>query len=170
LFRPIASGLVSILALAMGSCVSEGPEPRPEPVRTIHQPEGLVVDKVVLGVENPPDDTDRNGYFDTYRVIITLYDDIRYRGSVYMPGSFRVRIRAQDNHDIAVWEISAEQAARAWGMSGALPAYVFRLNMRDVGTDKVDLTEALIGCSFTPTGGSTVESGSWLTVRVGRTR
>ena len=69
----------------MPSCVTEGPDPRPEPVRTLRQPEGLIVNKVVLGVENPPDDTDRNGYFDTYRVIITLFDDIRYRGSVCMP-------------------------------------------------------------------------------------
>lgn len=133
------------------------------------QPAGLVPDRLVLGVEFVPDDTDRNGYYDTFRVVVSLYDS-RYAPSIFAPGAFTFLLRTSDNKEIARWQMDAVQSEKAWGMSGALPAYVFRLSLRDVGTDKVQVGEALIGCTFTPTGGKPVESGSWLTVLVGRTR
>lgn len=151
-------------------CVTDGRPERPA-VRPLQpQPAGLIVDRVVPAIDKLADDTDRNGYYDTFRVAVFLFA-AGYAQSIQAEGSLECRLTdPATGKEIAKWVMGPAALRDAWGMSGVMPGYNFLLNMNQVGTDKVQVKEALFACTFTPTNGGPVGSLSRLVVMVGPLR
>ena len=165
-----AATVLSILSL-LGACVSEGPPPRRSPREVREQPAGLVVDRVVPAIDKLADDTDRNGYYDTFRVAVFLFAS-GYAQSIQGDGTLECRLTdPESGKEMAKWTFSREAMQGAWGLSGVMPGYNLLLNMNQVGSDKVGVSEALFSCQFRPTGGGApVTSLSRLVVMVGPLR
>lgn len=165
----------SILMMAsLGGCVSEGPPPRPAPRDVPQQPAGLVVERVVPAIDKLADDTDRNGFYDTFRVAIFLFSGA-YGQSIEAPGTLECTlVDPLTNTTLAAWRFGPDQLRQAFGMSGVMPGYNLLLNMNQStvgGTDKVKVNEALFTCTFTQEGHTNpVPALSKLVVMVGRLR
>jgi hypothetical protein len=157
------------LVLLLGACVADGPPihrpPRPLPP----QPAGMTADRVVFTVEQPPDDADRDGYFDTYRVRVFLFDN-DWLVAIEVSGTYSFRMTTAQGEPIAEWTSAPEDGERIAGSFDPGPGRRFRLNIRDVTDDRKPYGEGLLSCSFTPTGGERVDSLSQVTVLVGPTR
>ncbi len=165
----LRAAIVSILLCATG-CVTEGP-PERRSVRPVQeQPEGVVVDRVVPAIDKLADDTDRNGYYDTFRIAVFLFGS-GYAQSVQAQGSLECCLTDQTSgKEIVKWTLDEAAMKAAWGMSGVMPGYNFLLNMNEVGSDRVDYREALLSCVFRPVAGSPIESRSRLVVMIGPLR
>ena len=165
----LRTAIPSLLICASG-CVTEGP-PERRTVRPMQeQPEGVVVDRVVPAIDKLADDTDRNGYYDTFRVAIFLFGS-GYTQSIQAQGSFECRLIDQPSgKEIVKWTLGEAALKDAWGMSGVMPGYNFLLNMNDVGSDRVAYKEALFSCVFRPLSGPPIESRSRLVVMIGPLR
>jgi hypothetical protein len=160
---------VALLAAVCG-CVTEGPPERAQPRPLQPQPPGLVVDRVVPAIDKLADDTDRNGYYDTFRVAIFMFAS-GYAQSIASEGSLVCTLTQQETGKVlAKWTLDPAQMKEAWGLSGVMPGYSLLLNMNQVGTDRLEDREALFSCTFTPTGGKPVTSLSRLVVMVGPLR
>lgn len=135
------------------------------------QPAGLVVDRVVPAIDKLADDTDRNGYYDTFRVAVFLFAS-GYSQSMQGVGTLECRLTdPETGKEMAKWTFDAEAMQSAWGLSGVMPGYNLLLNLNTVGTDKVGVSEALFSCQFRPSGGGApVTSLSRLVVMVGPLR
>jgi hypothetical protein len=157
-------------ALVGEGCVTEGP-PERRPIRVMkEQPEGLVVDRVVPAIDKLADDTDRNGYYDTFRVAVFLFAS-GYAQSIQGEGSLECVISdPATGKELAKWTLGPAEMEAAWGMSGVMPGYNFLLNLNDGGTDRSDSREALFSCAFRPTSGPPVPALSRLVVMVGPLR
>ena len=153
-----------------GGCVTEGPPPRRAPREVPEQPAGLVVDRVVPASDKLANDTDRNGYYDTFRVAIFLFAS-GYSQSIQGEGTMECRLtEPETGKELARWALSPQEMREAWGMSGVMPGYSLLLNMNDVATDRVKTREALFSCVFRPVQGAPVEAQSRLIVMVGPLR
>jgi hypothetical protein len=161
--------VASLLAAGGGGCVADGPQPRRAPRALPPQPAGLKVDRVVFSVEQPPDDTDRDGYFDSYRVRAYLFDH-DYMAAIEAPGEFTFRLTDTRGKELAHWTLAPAQGEILDGPLDPGPGRRFRLNMREVGSDHVEATEALLACGFTTADGRTIEALGQVTVLVGTTR
>jgi hypothetical protein len=147
-----------------------GPPARRPPRGVPEQPEGLVVDRVVPAIDKLANDTDRNGYYDTFRVAIFLFAS-GYSQSIEGDGTLECRLtEPETGKELARWVLSPDAMREAWGMSGVMPGYNLLLNMNDVATDRVRTREALFSCLFRPTSGQPVEAQSRLIVMVGPLR
>lgn len=161
--------LMTSLAAPTG-CVTEGPPPRRPPREMPAQPEGLVIDRVVPAIDKLADDTDRNGYYDTFRVAVFMFA-AGYSQSIQGEGVLDcVLTNPETGKELARWSFSPAAMRQAWGLSGVMPGYNLLLNMNQVATDKVDIGEALFSCVFTPTSGKPVNALSRLVVMVGPLR
>jgi len=162
-------GAFSVAALG---CVTEGPPAKLPPATSIPaQPPGLNVNRVVITVAQVLEDRDRNGYYDTIPVTVYLFDSPRYAYSIQVPGTFEFAVTdAENGKPLAKWTIPWETASKTQALVWTGTCFPFQLDLREVGTDHLDASEALVACTFTPTGGKAVECGSRLTVHVGLTR
>lgn len=155
---------------AVAGCVTDGPPARTPPRPIQPQPAGLVVDRVVPAIDKLADDTDRNGYYDTFRVAIFFFAS-GYAQSIESEGSLTCTLSEPNTGKVlASWTMDPPAMKEAWGMSGVMPGYSLLLNMNQVGSDRTEDREALFSCSFTPTGGRPVTSLSRLVVMVGPLR
>lgn len=160
------------IGLAVTGCVTEGPPAKLPPATAIpSQPDGLKVNRVVITVAQVLEDRDRNGYYDTIPVTVYLFDTPRYAYSIQAPGVFEFLVTDPESGKLlAKWSIPWETASKLQTLVWTGTCFPFQLDLREVGTDHLDASEALVACTFTPTGGPAVECGSRLTVHVGLTR
>lgn len=172
LLRMPRAFVCAVMCLATAGCVTEGPPPRVPPATSIPpQPDGLIVNRVVITVAQVLEDRDRNGYYDTIPITVYLFDTPRYAYSIQQPGVFDFSVTDADSgQPLVKWSIPWEVASKAQVLVWAGTCFPFQLDLREVGTDHLDASEALVACMFTPTGGKPVECGSRLTVHVGLTR
>lgn len=157
-------------------CVSEGPPERRSIRPMQEQPAGLVVDRVVPAIDKLADDTDRNGYYDTFRVAVFLFAS-GYAQSIEGDGLLECRLTdPATQKEFAKWTFGPVEMKAAWGMSGVMPGYNFLLNMNQgvvagsTSTDRIQSREALFSCVFRPAAGEPVPSLSRLVVMVGPLR
>lgn len=167
------TGMALLGALASTGCVTEGP-PERRPIRGVQeQPEGLKVDRVVPAIDKLADDTDRNGYYDTFRAAVFFFA-AGYAQSVQAEGTLECTLADPVTSKVlAKWTMDPAKMKAAWGMSGVMPGYSFLLSMNqsEIGaTDKIEANEALFSCTFKPAQGEPVRSLSRLVVMVGPLR
>lgn len=124
---------------------------------------------MILSVGQFPDDTDRNGYYDTILVTVYLFSSA-HALPVELPGGFSFRLTGPDDKPLADWSFNQQQtaAARRGFLPG--PGYLFRLSLLDDGTDTLNATEGSLRCRFEPVAGEPIEPKAGTTIVVGRTR
>lgn len=150
-------------------CVADGPRSAPPPHQAPAQPSGLQADKLVATATQIPDDSDRNGYYDTTLVTVYLYGS-GFDLPIHVPGAFTFRLTDARGKQVALWvfDEARTDAARCRTMVG--PGYQFRLDLLDVGTDKFPASEGQLHTSFAPREGATVQPRGGTTVLIGPTR
>lgn len=154
------------VAAGVGGCVTEGPPARPKPRAIPAQPEGIMPEHMVLLAE-PPEDTDADGYFDTLRVVVSLFDE-EYPFALRLPGTFVFTLRDADGRVLSEWRFDRSDAERALAASQAGPSYRFTLSARDAEDGQRDAPSAGLTGQFTPEGGTPVRAQRELGFRWGR--
>jgi len=162
--------VVPVLLLASAGCVADGP-PRTAPPRPpTAQPAGLTPDTLVLSVSQFPEDTDRNGYFDTAPVTVYLFDE-PYQAPIAAAGAFTFTFVTHAGAPVATWTFDAQKTAEARRQFMPGPGYVFRLSLLEQGTDQLPPTQVLLRASFRPAGdGPVAQTRAATTVHLGRAR
>jgi len=169
--RQLAASLLLTASAALGGCVTEGPPIKPLPSSTIPpQPAEVAVNKVVFTVAQVLEDRDRNGYYDTISATVYLFDT-RYPYSIHADGIFTFFLTdPETGKQFAKWSIPSAEAAKSQSVTWTGTIYPFQLDLREVGSDRIAISEALIACTFSEPGLKPVECGSRLTILVGKTR
>jgi hypothetical protein len=153
------------LACALAGCVADGPGPRRETAGP--QPRGAVPAHLVVNIKDFVD-TDRNGYLDSGTATVYLFAD-GYALPLTTTGTFDFVLTEPGGKSIAQWAITADQADACRIRSQVGPGYAFNLDLRPVGAEKTEQSEAVLIGQFTDTHGNTVRSGR-LSVTVGPMR
>lgn len=162
-------GLLLAAMASVAGCVSEGPPPpKPLPPPPL-QPAGMVPDRILLGAPALPDDIDRDGYGDTWKVTVYLFAT-GYEMPLDLPGTFQFRLRPPEGEDLAVWTFDEAQVAAARNRFLAGVGYIFELSLLRQRDDEFPRVMATLECRFTPTGGEPVDLFPAPSVRAGRLR
>lgn len=168
-----ASLILTSAMIGASGCVADGPQPpeRPQP-RQIAAPTGIPVDRVVLSVESFSEDSDDNGYYDTFGLTVYLFPDQNVHPlPMHVRGTMVFELTDADRKPIATWELPPDEfdklrAASPTGLAG----YIGSLCINDVGSDKVSTSKGSLSCRFSPVdAGPEVVSRGSATVRVGPT-
>jgi hypothetical protein len=168
--RALAATALAALALTsvsvLGACAADGaqrparsapPPPQPDWVRP-----------ALLNVwATAPQDSDGNGFPDTFTVTAYLFDP-NYAPSVRADGSFRF-VLTSAGRTIAEWVYPPEQTSALLLQLAPGPGYIFALNINNVASDQLPSIDANLSAQFTPVGGTTIESGGVTSFRLGRT-
>lgn len=147
---PRLSIMVGAAALLAG-CVSDEPHKRLAPQPANVQPSRLGVWATL------PEDTDANGYLDTVDVTVYVSSDA-YAAPIAVPGSFEFKLIGKSGKELAKWDIPEARAAQAMRRMAVGPAYLFRLSMLEVGSDRVEAQPVNLAAEFRPKSGEAVRS------------
>jgi hypothetical protein len=120
------------------------------------QPQGVVPSRAGVWAAAPID-TNGNGYLDTIDVTVYISSD-SYPAPIAVPGSFEFRLIGKNGAELARWPIDETSAAAAVRNAPAGPAYIFRLNILDVGTDNVEAQAVDLSAEFRPKQGQPVHA------------
>jgi hypothetical protein len=163
----------TLLAATVGvalftGCVTEGKRPPPPPQPVPPQPRDLQPDRVVRAV-GLPEDTDRSGHSDLIPITVYLFAT-NYDAPLSVPGRFVFALRTPDGAELARWEFDEARTQAASRMFLVGPGYTFRLNLLDVGSDQLPISEPLLFVSFYPRHGAPVEPRAGTTIFMGGVR
>jgi len=107
----IQTAALAAILTPLAACVPDGPQPRPKPqLRTFDQPPDLKVGNPGFAVDTTPEDTDNNGFFDTWSITVLLFaqDQRQYPKAFIAPGEITFTLTAQDRTTLAQWRIPLE--------------------------------------------------------------
>ena len=152
-FLPAMVSLTAAAALwSLPGCVSDEPQRKPMAAPPAN------VKATKLGVwATLPEDSDSNGYLDTVDLTVYVSSDT-YAAPIAIPGSFEFHLVGKGGKDLAKWEIPEKTAVAALRRMPAGPAYVFRLNILDVGKDEFEAQAVDLSAEFIPNSGPPVRA------------
>jgi hypothetical protein len=138
--------MILLAAVASAGCVSTNPSAPATPSNI--KPAKLVP------IAGDFEDTDANRYRDTTRVVVYLYaDSEKYPLSMRADGSFQFRLENPAGQTIATWNFDRERTRKSLRQLPPGPGFVFDLSLLDLGTDKIQDSEAELIVTFTPVDG-----------------
>lgn len=164
-------GIAALAPALLGACVTEGPPtarnppPVPAPSADI-QPVAIDV-----SASRFAQDSDKNGYADSITLSVFLFNIEKYPASLTAHGQFVFELSDESGKRICDWAMSEAQIQAAKRELLAGPGYVFRITMRDCGTDELPRTDAQLNCMYIPAaGGPPLRSANPVRVSVGQIR
>jgi len=99
-------------------------------------------------------DTDANRYRDSTRVIVYVYaESDRYPIPMKPEGSFEFRLENPDGKTIATWTFDRDKTRAAAHQLAPGPGFVFDLSLLDLGSDRIEDSEAELLVTFKPVDG-----------------
>jgi hypothetical protein len=169
LCKPRARGacLVALAAccgLWLAGCVSDEPRDKPNvgPPPSQPRPGGMFM------ATNLPDDTDGNGFPDTFVVTVYIFDQSPYPRSIAVQGAFEFRLVNNNGESVREWRIPPEDARRGQISAAPGPGYNFRMSLLDNnGSDRLPKQSVDIIGVFTSLDGIRVQAKP-NTVSIGR--
>jgi hypothetical protein len=172
--RGAAAALLSLACASAAGCVADGPQPppRPEP-REIAQPSGLRASRVVLSADPVATDTNGNGFADTFRVTVYLFPPAdQHPLPIHQDGTMIFELTSPGGETIRRWELGPERVAAARFRPPVGPGHLFTLSLLDNGTDRLEVSSAVLRCRFVPTDapGEAIEVNGQATIRLGALR
>ena len=131
------------------------------------QPDDLVAGRLVMGNE-PLEDRDRNGYVDTFRIVVYVFgDETVYPLPMLVDATFQFRLVGEDGESLGVWAFPSRESRRAVFPTQPGPAYGFEISLNDQGTDRVPAQSAGLTCQITTDDGDRVSTREPLMLRIG---
>lgn len=157
--------LACLGALALGACqtVPDNADRAPQ----FRQPADLRPSRVLMGNE-PLEDRDRNGYVDTFRIVVYIFaDEAEYPLPMTIDATFQFRLVGEDGKSLGVWAFAPREASRALFATQPGPAYGFEIALTSQGTDRLRAQSAGLSCEITLENGERVRSREPLQLRIG---
>lgn len=180
-----AAATLAALLLPITACVPDGPQPRPKPqLRNFEQPPDLKVGNPGFAVDTTPEDTDNNGFFDTWSITVLLFaqDQRQYPRAFTAPGKITFTLTAQDRTTLARWRIPLESLDDNRFSDFIGDGYRFDLSLADADLkpntdnparppDRLAPTMASLAMTYHPPGDDTdpIPASRALSIRVGPT-
>lgn len=159
--RRMFTRLVPVLGvLAMGGCVSDGPQHKP-----IRPPADLRPDLVTVATY-PLIDNDNNEYPDTIPIVVYLWDN-RYPLPMWGEGGMHFELRDADQQLIAAWDVPNELLTTSRRRDQVGASHVLTLDIRDATTDVLPLTNARLSAEYTGADGSVARTARPLGIQIG---
>jgi hypothetical protein len=164
------AGLAAVLsacagALSLGACQS-GPESA-DRAPQFRQPSNLRPSRVLMGNE-PLEDRDRNGYVDTFRIVVYVFaEEGQYPLPMTVDATFQFRLVGEDGKSLGVWAFAPREASRALFATQPGPAYGFEISLNSQGSDQIRAQSAGLTCELTLEDGERVRSREPLQLRIG---
>lgn len=166
---------------SLAACVQTGPG-RLEP-RAIPRPDTpLTIDTVGFAIDTTPDDTDRNGFFDTYTVTAYLFAQRSgYPLSIFADGDLRFTLTDRNANTIAAWQLDQQELEDARFNQPIGETYRFSISLFDADTppntdnpsrppDRLAPAVAYLNMTYIPSDASSpIRADKSLTVRIGAT-
>jgi hypothetical protein len=151
---PVSRAIAGLIGLALvgaagagSGCVSSKPA-------AAHATPSSIAPAKIAPVAGDFTDTDANRYRDTTRVIVYIYaDSDKYPIPMKPEGSFQFRLENPQGKTIATWNFDRAKTAKAARQLAPGPGFVFDLSLLDLGTDKIEDSEAELLITFTPADG-----------------
>jgi len=153
LLRPFCL-TIPAAAILLGGCVSDNPGERP---KVGPPPANPVVGRMFMAAQ-APQDTDSNGYMDTFVVTIYLFQT-NYARSVRAPGEFHFKLTGKGGKVLREWTLKEPGPLVAAINAGVGPGYVMKMSLLvDKGTDEFPVQSAEVVASFIDKSGIVVEA------------
>ncbi len=182
----LAASLISFCAI--GGCVQEidpdadPPRPRAE-LRVLERPDELTIGRVGFAVDAAPEDTDRNGFFDTWTITAYLFPrETGYPLAIFGEGDLRFTLRSDEGSTIARWDLSQEDLEDARLLQYIGETYRFDISLFDAdvrpnapdsgrAADRIGVNLGVLSMVYAPLGeeAEPIRADRALTVRVGPT-
>ncbi|MBX3383996.1 MAG: hypothetical protein KF864_10865 [Phycisphaeraceae bacterium] len=157
LINAAARGVVAAAILLLGGCVADNSGSNSKP--TIGPPPSEPRPGGLFMATNLPDDSDGNGYPDTFVVTVYIFDQSPYPRSVAIAGSFEFRLVNTSGEVVRAWRIPPETARRAQISAAPGPGYTFRMSLlEDGGTDRLPKQSVDVIGAFTSMEGQRVQA------------
>lgn len=135
--------------------------------RRFTQPSGLKPERVLLGNE-PLEDRDRNGYVETFRIVVYVFgDELKYPLPMTVDGTFQFRLIGEGGKALGVWAFAPREVAKAVFATQPGPAYGFEIALTGQGTDRLPAQAAGLTCEIITNDGLRVGSREPLELRIG---
>lgn len=181
LTRSCVRGVMScVMACVLGACqtervtTSDGWQMPPEPRAAPATPANARADRMAFLVGSKPDDTDNNGYPDTIRASVALFNS-EHPTALRQDGAFvfllyeQGRTASPNAQPIAQWRMEGDALRSTYAMAQYGPCYQFSLSLLETPTgDRLRADRADVVCRFEPADGSApVVSTGVRTVQIG---
>jgi hypothetical protein len=138
-----------ILGGAVSGCVSDS-KPKASPA-----PWGATPGTLAPSAQNFVD-TDGDRYRDTTTAVVYVYADSGYPISMKADGTFEFKIETPGGKTLAVWTFDRKQTRSALRELAPGPGFVFSLSLLDLGSDRIEESEANLQVTFTPVDGKAI--------------
>ena len=114
-------------------------------------------------------DTDQNRYADRATVLVFIFpDSARYELPMHAEGEFLFRLDDPKGKPIREWRFDRQQAAAAARQLGPGPGYAFELSLLQNGSDRLEASDGVLVCRFTPVQGEPIGTRAGSPVVLGR--
>lgn len=134
-------------ALVLASCAGDAPQRS----RPVPPPPTGAVPTDVLPFVSFGEDTNSNGYRDTFVLTLLLFSRTYADASIYCDGSLDLTLVGKSGKTIHTWKLPADVVAGLAKKMPAGPSYFIKLSLLDGGgSDKLDEPAADLRIVFTP--------------------
>ncbi len=117
-----------------------------------------------------PIDADGNGYADTFTVSIFLFAPANQHPiPIHADGVFEFTLTGRDKEILAEWTYEGERVERAKVRPLTGPGYNFDLDINEVASDRINMQNGSLRCTWIGTDGLSVPVRGPTIVRIGRT-